>query len=212
MAKDIDTLFYPIDISKEIGISSTHINALKRHGCKFFGRKTTIRWVREHIAKLVGATTSDQSKDHLTLASEAKEQIGLQSALPTSVRASVPENLDNPDIQAKMTVDKQIQDIEFEKVRRRVDAGNALTLKQLAVYTGYSYSTVTNWPKRKDSPLPLLNGRVFVEDFILWRARVTGLETAPDTARPLPSSQRPSGRRRPSQPDATGVRRPSWRT
>ena len=46
---DLDTLFYPADIAHVIGMSAPEINALKAKGCKFYGKKTTIRWVREFI-------------------------------------------------------------------------------------------------------------------------------------------------------------------
>jgi len=46
---DLDTLFFPAEISHVIGMSAGEINALRAKGCKFHGRKTTIRWVREFI-------------------------------------------------------------------------------------------------------------------------------------------------------------------
>ena len=48
-AKDADTLYFPSEITKEIGMSKGRINFLRNLGCKFYGRKTTIRWVREFI-------------------------------------------------------------------------------------------------------------------------------------------------------------------
>lgn len=47
--KDIDTLYFPCQITKEIGLSTGRINFLRNLGCRFFGRKTTIRWVREFL-------------------------------------------------------------------------------------------------------------------------------------------------------------------
>jgi hypothetical protein len=47
--KDIDTLFFPCQITEEIGLSKGRINFLRNLGCRFFGRKTTIRWVREFL-------------------------------------------------------------------------------------------------------------------------------------------------------------------
>jgi hypothetical protein len=59
-AKDLDTLYFPCQITKEIGLSKGRINFLRNLGCKFFGRKTTIRWVREFLTQraMVGQLTS----------------------------------------------------------------------------------------------------------------------------------------------------------
>lgn len=53
--KDLDTLYYPGQIEEEIGLHRHQINAFKNQGCPFLGQKTTIRWVREHIARITGA-------------------------------------------------------------------------------------------------------------------------------------------------------------
>jgi hypothetical protein len=47
--KNIDTLYFPCQITEEIGLSKGRINFLRNLGCRFFGRKTTIRWVREFL-------------------------------------------------------------------------------------------------------------------------------------------------------------------
>ena len=59
-AKDADTLYFPSEITKEIGMSKGRINFLRNLGCKFYGRKTTIRWVREFLTQraMVGQLTS----------------------------------------------------------------------------------------------------------------------------------------------------------
>ena len=49
MTADDLTLFYPADIAHAIGLSAPEINSLKAKGCRFLGKKTTIRWVREWI-------------------------------------------------------------------------------------------------------------------------------------------------------------------
>ncbi len=54
-ALDIDKLFFPSEIQGVIGLCVNEINFLKKRGCRFFGRKTTIRWVREFIAHQAGA-------------------------------------------------------------------------------------------------------------------------------------------------------------
>jgi hypothetical protein len=51
MTIDFDKLHFPVEITKTIGLSVTEITHLKKKGCLFFGRKTTVRWVREFIAK-----------------------------------------------------------------------------------------------------------------------------------------------------------------
>ena len=48
---DIDKLYYPTDIIHIVGLNANQINALKSEGCLFYGRKTTVRWVREHITR-----------------------------------------------------------------------------------------------------------------------------------------------------------------
>jgi hypothetical protein len=49
--KDLDTLYFPCQITKEIGLSKGRINFLRNLGCRFFGRKTTIRWVRDFLSQ-----------------------------------------------------------------------------------------------------------------------------------------------------------------
>ncbi|HEY5811243.1 MAG TPA: hypothetical protein VIT23_01150 [Terrimicrobiaceae bacterium] len=54
MNYDPDKLEFPKDIAGVIGLSSREINFLKLKGCKFFGRKTTIRWVRTFLEEQAG--------------------------------------------------------------------------------------------------------------------------------------------------------------
>jgi hypothetical protein len=56
--KDIDTLFFPNEITNEIGLSINEITHLKKRGCPFHGRKTSIRWVRLFLAKCAGLSDS----------------------------------------------------------------------------------------------------------------------------------------------------------
>jgi hypothetical protein len=44
---DPDRLEYPVSIAAQIGLSKNEISYLKNKGCLFYGKKTTIRWVRE---------------------------------------------------------------------------------------------------------------------------------------------------------------------
>lgn len=59
-----------------------------------------------------------------------------------------------------------------EEAREKAARGEALTLKELAVVIGMSYGAVRSWP------LPLLKGKIFMDDFVIWRRRQSGLETA----------------------------------
>jgi len=47
--KDIDTFYFPKEIASDIGMSKQRIAFLKNKGCPFYGRKTTIRWVRDFL-------------------------------------------------------------------------------------------------------------------------------------------------------------------
>ena len=49
--KDPDTFYFPCEITREIGLSRNEISFLKKKGCRFVGRKTTINWVREFLAQ-----------------------------------------------------------------------------------------------------------------------------------------------------------------
>lgn len=52
---DPDKLHFPVELVPVIGLSKNEIAFLRKRGCPFFGRKTTVRWVREFIAKQAGA-------------------------------------------------------------------------------------------------------------------------------------------------------------
>jgi hypothetical protein len=47
--KDIDRLYFPKEIAGNIGLPRNAICAMKAKGCKFFGKKTSIRWVRQYL-------------------------------------------------------------------------------------------------------------------------------------------------------------------
>lgn len=44
-----DRLYFPLDLTRAVGLGHREMKTLKSRGCKFFGRKTTLRWVREFI-------------------------------------------------------------------------------------------------------------------------------------------------------------------
>lgn len=86
MNTDLDRLEFPCDIAHIIGLSKNEIAFLKRKGCPFFGRKTTIRWVRDFIARQAGAPTppppahhsnSTSSKPHAPAASNGSPAASL---------------------------------------------------------------------------------------------------------------------------------------
>jgi hypothetical protein len=52
------TLQYPAKIAKEIGLSPNEINNFKRQGCRFYGRKTSVAWVREYLDRITGGASS----------------------------------------------------------------------------------------------------------------------------------------------------------
>lgn len=56
--KDIDKLYFPKEISDDIGLSINEITFLKQEGCPFRGRKTCIRWVRLFLDKSAGLSDS----------------------------------------------------------------------------------------------------------------------------------------------------------
>jgi len=47
--KPIDKLFFPKELVSEIGMCKHQISFLKHKGCRFYGRKTTIRWIWEYL-------------------------------------------------------------------------------------------------------------------------------------------------------------------
>jgi len=53
------TLRFPCDIADEIGLHTNEINAFKRQGCLFYGRKTSVAWVREYLHKITDPGEQD---------------------------------------------------------------------------------------------------------------------------------------------------------
>jgi len=52
---DLDRLEFPCHLAELVGMNPTELSALKRRGCPFFGKKTTLRWVRAFLASEAGA-------------------------------------------------------------------------------------------------------------------------------------------------------------
>lgn len=73
--------------------------------------------------------------------------------------------------------EKRLSKLDAEEVRAKAERNESLTLKELAVWTGFSYGVVRSWQNERFPFLPVLNGKIFPEDFVLWRRRRTGLES-----------------------------------
>ena len=50
---DVEKLEFPKNIASIIGLSKERINWMKHQGCKFYGRKTKIRWINEFLEAVV---------------------------------------------------------------------------------------------------------------------------------------------------------------
>src|SRR5581483_2426600 len=46
----LDTLAFPKHLAQQIGYCAWSIGMMKKAGCRFCGRKTTIRWVRQFLS------------------------------------------------------------------------------------------------------------------------------------------------------------------
>ena len=75
-----------------------------------------------------------------------------------------------------MLMDKSLSHIDAEALRARVAAGQAINLRELSAFTGFSYSIVRRW---LDAGLLMIDGRIFHDDFVEWRRRRTGLTPVP---------------------------------
>lgn len=74
--------------------------------------------------------------------------------------------------------EKRLSSLNAEEIRARAERNESLTLKELAVWTRFSYDVVRSW-QNDSPPLPMLNGKVFPKHFELWSLRKTGLESVP---------------------------------
>ena len=70
--------------------------------------------------------------------------------------------------------DKQLHGIELRDVLQRRQLDQALSAKEFAVLTGVSYSTAREWFRLPT--FPVLQGGVFLSDFVRWRQGQTGLD------------------------------------
>lgn len=77
--------------------------------------------------------------------------------------------------------DKQTAHVSLESVLEKVGRNTPIDRKELAVWTGYSYASVLEWP------LPLLSGKIAPDDFLAWRmSRVLGAVFANGNGARLP--------------------------
>lgn len=66
-----------------------------------------------------------------------------------------------------MTRDKQLRCIKLEAVKAKQRQDQALNVKEFAVLAGISYSVAREWFQL--SGFPAICGKVFWQDFVLWR-------------------------------------------
>lgn len=83
-------------------------------------------------------------------------------------------------------MEKALGNIDPARAEARKQEGKALTLKELAVVAGYSYSTVRKFAN--EAGFPVLGGGVFWGDFVIWRRRYLGLISQPSSAEHRPRS------------------------
>ena len=76
------TLQYPKFIAEEIGLSTNEINALKKKGCPFLGRKTSVAIVRAFLHQTMGAESV------LGLPAHHQHSNGSKSDEPTATSGS----------------------------------------------------------------------------------------------------------------------------
>lgn len=84
-------------------------------------------------------------------------------------------------------MNSELDNIEPEKVRKKITNDQALTLAELAVGFCLPYTTVKALAKEKG--FPKVGAYVFPSDFKIWRRQTRGLQSSPGT--PVPAG-RPS--------------------
>lgn len=73
-----ETLQYPVKIAEEIGLAPNEINAMKKKGCPFWGRKTSVRLVRDFMYRTMGVGSSPE------LGARPQHSAGSKSDAPRS--------------------------------------------------------------------------------------------------------------------------------
>ncbi len=71
---DPDILCFPSQLRDAVGISGEGIAYLKKLGCPYFGKRTTLRWVRLFLARESGAAALAEAvlAEYSSVASECK--------------------------------------------------------------------------------------------------------------------------------------------
>jgi hypothetical protein len=139
----------------------SYITAMKSAGYVFtHGTRTllsdALRWLAEHP----DFRTTGYYREHRARPDGAQGAPGFVKDWKRSTRAK----------QCRRPVEKRLRYVSQEQARDKVLRGQALNLKELALVTGFSYSAVRSWS------LPVLSGKIFYDDFVLWRRRQSGLE------------------------------------
>ncbi len=82
------TLQFPNEMVEIIGLSKNEIAFLKKKGCPFHGRKTCIAWVRDFLARQVGAPAPQPLAHHSRTAANIPHERDEWSGSPTASLAT----------------------------------------------------------------------------------------------------------------------------
>ena len=82
------TLQFPNEMVEIIGLSKNEIAFLKKKGCPFHGRKTCIAWVRDFLARQVGAPAQPPHAHHSRTDASIPHERAEWSDSPTSSLAT----------------------------------------------------------------------------------------------------------------------------
>ena len=82
-----------------------------------------------------------------------------------------------------MSRDKQLRGVKLDAVRTKQRLGQALNIKEFAVLAGIAYSVAREWFQLPG--FPALCGKVFWEDFVLWRRTRNTRQVSADLATEL---------------------------
>jgi hypothetical protein len=88
---DIDRLEFPKVLAPLLGMSVKEVAFLKQKGCPFYGRKSTVRWIRAFLAEEAGAKAPSAGRSvHPTHSASSK------SGAPSSRSGSPVASLRTP--------------------------------------------------------------------------------------------------------------------
>jgi hypothetical protein len=63
---DENTLQFPKQLAPAVGLHACEIRAMRDRGCRFYGRKTCLRWVREFLEKQTSQTTQNRFQENVS--------------------------------------------------------------------------------------------------------------------------------------------------